>query len=122
MKLTFAQRTVELGRFVIVKRGGQWEEMMLASKMPDAEWIIYTQDDVGNFKYSFVKLVLGQYKGQQGGTAARQAALGVDEGSINWICAPPDLDVRWALMAARKREILAEDAEIAELVNTEQRQ
>ena len=64
----------------------------------------------------------GPYKGQRGGTAARQAALGVDEGSMNWICAPPDLDVRWAPMAARKREILAEDAEIAELVNTEQRQ
>jgi len=107
------------GAFIAVKRGTGWEECMLCCPMANAEWIVYTQDNENTFHYSYVKLVLGQYKMIQGRDAARTAPPGMVDTDINWLCAPPHYDRAWAPTQLQLGQIIGEGHQIAELVKVE---
>ena len=54
---------MDAGCFLCVRRGNQWDEVMLVVSMGNSEWLCYTvPDSVDRFMWTCVKLTIGNFR------------------------------------------------------------
>ena len=71
---------MEAGTLVLIKRGNQWDELLLGARLGEAEWVAYTTDEDGeNFGWAHVQLTAGNFRVFTGVGADRETPVGIDE-------------------------------------------
>lgn len=98
-------KQMEAGRFALVQRGREYDEVWLGSAVPaypgggwNTDWVVRTTSAEGDrFQWTAIRLVVGAVflVGPAPSGQLRQAPAGVSPASINWICTPPVCEVQW---------------------------
>ena len=117
-------RSMEAGKFILISRGGEWDEVWIAAQVPGyvgatlgAEWIVRSTDDnVTRFIWCHVSLTVGAVMPVTGEGAARRAPAGVAAGDVNWLCDPASADQGWQPGLGEGIALAAEGRAIADHV------
>ena len=110
-------RSMDPGTFIVVRRGGEWDELMLVHQLNASEWMGYTVTaEVDRFMWTAVRLTLGQFRLMTTRGGDRQAPRGVDESQVNWMIDPddPNLARRYAPTAPELVNLCIEATAIAD--------
>ena len=106
------------GSFVLLRRGGECDEVLLVARVPGSEaWVARTTDVEGaNFVWVAVKLNLGQFAlPVMDGAGSRVEPMGLGVGA-NWVCVPPLAAAQWTPTAAEMGALMAEGTFVAEVL------
>lgn len=111
---------MEAGTLVLIKRGNEWDELLLGARLGEAEWVAYTTDGDGeNYGWAHVQLTAGNFRVFAGVDADRETPVGIDEEQCNFMMEPPGLEERFAPTAAQVTSLCAEARAIAQVVRAE---
>ena len=111
---------MEAGTPVLIKRGNEWDELLLGARLGEAEWVAYTTDEDGeNYGWARVQLTAGNFRVFTGVDADRETPVGIDEEHCNFMMEPPGLEERFAPTAAQVMSLCAEARAIAQVVRAE---
>eukprot|EP00974_Lingulodinium_polyedra_P113683 11007249-Lingulodinium_polyedra.AAC.1 len=106
---------MEAGAFALVRRGVEWDEVLLAAHLEGPEWIVRTTAGSGQFGWGHLAIAPGEYRMLVGLSATRRAPADVNVATINGIYVGPNLDRRWSPTIPEVVSLCREAADIAEL-------
>ena len=113
---------MESGSFALVRRDDEWDEVMLAAKLLETEWVAYTTaPDADRFVWTAIQPTAGCLLPVAGRGANRRAPRGIDEATINWMINPEDpyLAEKWAPKADQLAQMLTEGAAVSKALADE---
>ena len=113
---------MESGSFALVRRGDEWDEVLLAAKLLETEWVAYTTaTDADRFVWTAIQPTPNCLLPVTGRGANRRAPRGIDEATINWMINPDDpyLAEKWAPKAAQLSTLMAEGTTVAKALADE---
>lgn len=107
------------GAFVLLKRGDEYEEVLLAAPQgPGGTWIARTTTEDGSrFAWVVVHLRLGAFLVPvQAGQGERQCPPGISSDSVNWVCEPPEASHQWRPGGPLLRAVVTEGEAVAHML------
>ena len=117
--LTADRSSMEAGKFCLLRRGEEWDEVMLMAPMGTGEWMCYTvTEEVNRFMWTAAKLTVGNFRLMSSEGADRVLPQGIPPDAVNWMIDPADvwLARRWSPTQDQLLSLQAEARQVVELV------
>ena len=81
---------MDTGRFALISRSGEWDEVLLVLRLAPDEWLCYTTGPSGlQFHWTAIKIRLGGMRVLLDTIPARLGPADVDDNQVNWMMHPP---------------------------------
>lgn len=106
----------------LVRRAGEWDEVLLVAAVNTGEWIgCTTSADATEFKWTVIRFNIGAFRLVAGRGVDRMPPPGLGSHAINWIMDPSDpyLATKWAPEPAQLMALAAERQAIGDLVRAD---